>query len=651
MPLSKSKFKTGLHCKNQLFYSLFPDKYANAKNEDPFLLQLAKGGFQVEALARAYYPEGKINTASFREYQKSFDFTQKELKEENTVIFEAGFLIDGYFALSDIVVKNGNKLELIEVKAKSYHPQDEEEFTTKKGLIKPGWKDYLFDLAFQKELASRCFPTLEITAHLLLADKSKVASVSELNQKFRLPAGKDADVRRDLVKRYESAEQLGVKVLSIPEGIDQLVEEIRNGKQLSPSGKTFSVCMDELLMIFENPKFQYIETSLTTCKSCPFYASQEQIDQGLLDGRNECMKTRFNLSETDLKEPNIFEIWDLRNANKLAEEDKFLLKKLNEADLKLNADPNKISRTERQWIQVEKRLQEDSKPYIDQENLLEEMKQWKFPLHFIDFETSMAALPFVSGMRPYEQTAFQFSHHVLHESGQIVHHSEFLLAEPGIFPNFEFVRQLKRALENDHGSIFRYHNHEKTVLNQIKTQLAGSNETDRFELIEFIDFIANGEPNDERMMVDLARVIRDYYYDPATKGSNSLKAYLPAILSSSQFLKLKYTNPIGEINVSSLNFDSDWRWINIENGVVQDPYKRLEPVFLNWNEEQLNAAVSENDAINNGGAAMVAFATLQFREITKDERSALRKKLLQYCELDTLAMVMLYEGLKDLMTK
>ena len=39
------------------------------------------------------------------------------------------------------------------------------------------------------------------------------------------------------------------------------------------------------------------------------------------------------------------------------------------------------------------------------------MKNWKFSLHFIDFETSAVALPFYDKMLPYEQIAFQFSHH------------------------------------------------------------------------------------------------------------------------------------------------------------------------------------------------------------------------------------------------
>jgi hypothetical protein len=51
--------------------------------------------------------------------------------------------------------------------------------------------------------------------------------------------------------------------------------------------------------------------------------------------------------------------------------------------------------------------------------------------------------------------------------------------------------------------------------------------------------------------------------------------------------------------------------------------------------------------VSNGGAAMVAYAKLQYQDMTVPEREELVKGLLKYCELDTLAMVMLYEELRE----
>ena len=45
----------------------------------------------------------------------------------------------------------------------------------------------------------------------------------------------------------------------------------------------------------------------------------------------------------------------------------------------------------------------------------------------------------------------------------------------------------------------------------------------------------------------------------------------------------------------------------------------------------------------DGGAAMMAYAKLQFFNTPEEQRAAIRDSLYKYCELDTLAMVMLWE--------
>ena len=645
--LSKSKFKLAIQCQNQLFFSLFPKEYANSKLNDPFIQALAKGGFQVEALARAYFPEGKMNPTDYYDYQGSFAFTSSAFCKEEAVIFEAGFMENGLFALTDIVVKSNDRVELIEVKAKSYDPTAKNEFVGARGKIKPSWLPYLFDLAFQKELAVRCFPELFFTAKLLLVDKSKTASVDQLNQKFQLsPSG---DPRKEIELKFSDRKDLGNRILSNPDGIDELVDEIRLGKHLSPSGISFSECIDEALALMREPQHQRIESPMSICKSCSYNFSGKDIENDeKKDGGKICMHERFGIELHELSRPNILEIWDHKNNDKLAEQGKFLLSDLQQEDIEPKPEVNKISRTERQWLQVEKSNANDLLPFTEKEALQKELKNWRFPLHFIDFETSMVALPFMKGMRPYEQIAFQYSHHILHQDGRIEHASQFLSAEPGYFPNFDFVRSLKKDLSGDSGTVFRYHNHEKTVLNQIKEQLLHSQEQDKLELISFIDLIANGKTDPDRAMVDLARVIRDYHYHPKTKGSNSLKAYLPAFLDSSSVLQERYSRSIGEARITSLNFTKDWKWFS--KGSVQnaDPYKQLEPVFSDYPEELIQEALKELDVVNNGGAAMIAYAKLQFQNLPNDQRDSIKKRLLQYCELDTLAMVMIYEGLRDI---
>jgi hypothetical protein len=57
----------------------------------------------------------------------------------------------------------------------------------------------------------------------------------------------------------------------------------------------------------------------------------------------------------------------------------------------------------------------------------------------------------------------------------------------------------------------------------------------------------------------------------------------------------------------------------------------------------------EDDELKHGGAAMTAYAKLQFTEMSDLERKELRGALLKYCELDTFSMVLLYEYFMSLL--
>ena len=145
-----------------------------------------------------------------------------------------------------------------------------------------------------------------------------------------------------------------------------------------------------------------------------------------------------------------------------------------------------------------------------------------------------------------------------------------------------------------------------------------------------------------RNMVDMLEVLKLYHYDPATHGSNSIKAVLPAIIASSTNLRARYGRPRGESGIHSLNFEPDWIWVRPDRG--NDPYSALPQLFESKVEkEALSAYVETLEDISDGGAATVAYAKLQFFDLPEKERAAIRDALLRYCELDTLAMVMLYE--------
>lgn len=647
--LSKSRFKTGLSCPNKLYFS--GDKsFKNKEDNNTFLATLAEGGFQVEALARLSYPGGYFVDAPYGAYEKAYKQTLELLNQDEVVIYEAAFLYDGLFVKTDILVKKGNHVRLIEVKAKSFDSTQTDIFIGTRGDIRSSWRPYLFDIAFQTYVAKKCIPEFHFEAFFLMADKSKVATIDGLNQMFRLPD--NGDIRKDVEVKISAEEVQKTSVLS-EVNVTEIVNAIIADEHQYSDDLCFSKAVPLLRNSYQNHSYLNWPTNYSRCKSCEFKIDSDSKKAGFKSGFEFCFSKQHNWTETDFTRPNVFEIWNFRG-QKLLEENRLFLNELKKEDFKVIDEPDAMSSRERRWVQVQKRLEINPEPFVEREGLKKEMDKWLFPLHFIDFETSAVALPFNKGRHPYEQVAFQFSHHMCHADGTIEHASEYINANPGEFPNFKFVAALKKSLDNDQGTIFRFATHENSILNAIKDQLNYSDYLEKDELISFIKTITTPRSKDldhwipNRPMVDLRLIILDYYYNPLTKGSNSIKAVLPAILNTCDFLKNKYSKPISEINLTSINFDEKHLWIQIKDQKVINPYKLLPPIFNQFGEEELEHFISGLDTISDGGAALTAYSKLQFVDMSIKERDSIKKSLFKYCELDTLAMVMIYEHLKTL---
>jgi hypothetical protein len=74
----------------------------------------------------------------------------------------------------------------------------------------------------------------------------------------------------------------------------------------------------------------------------------------------------------------------------------------------------------------------------------------------------------------------------------------------------------------------------------------------------------------------------------------------------------------------------------------------LPTLFEGWSKVRIENTLSEINDIADGGAALTAYAKLQYTDMEEAEINELRSALLKYCELDTLAMVMIYEHFREL---
>jgi hypothetical protein len=647
--LTKSRFKLATECPTKLFYTGKKSQYADQSLDDPFLRELAKGGFQVGELAKLYFPGG--HNIDELDYETALAKTNELLEQENVTIFEAAILFENLFIRVDVLKKTGNLIEIFEVKAKSYRTSEAlGPFLNAAGdRLNANGKSYVLDVAFQAHVVRRAFPDATVTSYLMMADKDARCSTDGLNQKFRIE--KDSSGRTRAVVSGEITEQdLNPQIIT-PLAVDSLCElayeEFGGHAEFEKTVQSWASSYERDEKIVPEPS--------KACGTCQFRASADDTATNLSSGLEECWKESLSIKDEKLPDDTILPIWDFRKKDQLIRDGRVFMKELTEDDIPVTEDglPG-ISRTQRQWMQIRKQVDGDDTFFFDSDGLNAAMSSWTFPLHFIDFETTAVAVPFNKGHRPYEHLAFQFSHHVVHEDGRVEHKSEFLKAVPGEFPNYDFLRALRKSLEGTEGTIFRYATHENSYLNHLYKQLMDDENPpeDREALCVFIKNISTSskdstEPwNGPRAMVDMLELVKRFFYDPRTNGSNSIKKILPAIMSRSEYLRDRYSKPIyGSTDLPSHNFQG-FTWFVEKDGRVVDPYKLLPKLFQDVDADQLDL-LSDGDELADGGAALTAYARLQFEEMSDYERKEIEEALLKYCELDTFAMVMIYEAWRE----
>ncbi|WP_455463185.1 DUF2779 domain-containing protein, partial [Candidatus Hodarchaeum mangrovi] len=544
----------------------------------------------------------------------------KRLIAQNKVIilYEPSIVLEKSYARIDILIKKGSDLELIEVKAKSIDSKNYS-FITNKNYIRSKWKEYLYDVAYQAYLLKQIYPEYTINPYLMLVDSSKIATIPNLNQLIRINRNEDNHICIRLSKSEIREEDLGERILiKIP--VKQYVELIWEGIDVDPTKanseelKRFDERIKEYSSyVSENKK--YLVKIGDKCKACEYRVLPQDLEEGKKSGFMECWKEALGWDDNAFQRPNIFDIWNYNQTQSLIDNKIFFIDDIDIKKLKLN----KI-----QLVQIKTTQNNPSlKPFIHQD-LKHVLSSFKFPYYFIDFETARFALPFNAGLHPYELIVFQFSIHKMKKDGSIEHYAEWIDRNIDKFPNFEFIRQLKKHLTPNEGTIFQYTNYEKNCLETIYYQLnnAQEYEEDAAELLDWIKVLINSQN-----FVDLCEIVKNNYYNPLQHGSFSIKQVIYAIVNSSQYLQSKYSQMY-----YGTNFPDGIRWIERESmSTFKNPYKLLAPLDINLKE------------IKEGGAAMIAYGELYFCDLSPIERQTLLGGLLRYCELDTLAMTMIIE--------
>lgn len=600
--LSKSDFKVARTCDAKLYFR--ENHYPDNQQFDPYLKLLQRGGYMVEALAKAKYPDA-VQLMYGRDVSDDFARTMEELRKENVTLFEATLLVGRRLARVDILEKRGDLIRLIEVKSSMFDgPRHALEIASgKHGIfrtdrkphgIRSDWRDYFEDVCFQVLLLEKVLPGNTIEPWLALLDETKRAAVDNIPSLFELAkTGDRLHTARYIGNRAQYAALDLITEVRVSAEVDLLRTEI------AEAAARFEERLDAPLDVF----LEGLERN-SKCTSCEF----RHWPPAEKDGFVACWG---KLAEPKPHALDLYSIGKVRATDgrpiiqTLFESGKTAL-----ADIPIErlatakGEIGPLALRQRRQIEYSRR----GEIFIDPA-LGESLQALKGPVHFIDFEAARLALPYHGKMRPYGLLAFQWSCHTRTTAAARPTHTEWLNTEDS-WPNQTFAESLRGAI-GDEGPVVTWSSFERTTLRQIPPELSTFGR-EAPELVEWMNHVA------ERRVVDMYQWCNDWYYHPGMGGRSSIKVVLDAIWRTDESMRGQFE-----------------QWTGLGADPATDPYASLPPIDIN--------GVLRN--VQEGTGAVLAYEELMYGASKHDEarRASWAALLRQYCALDTLSMVLAFE--------
>lgn len=603
---SKSDFKLARDCAAKLTWR--ERGYPDATDDNPYLGLLAEGGYMVEQLARLLFPEGRELEYDPRRAVEAWETSRDALAHDGTW-FEATLLDGVQLARVDVLRRKGNRFDLFEVKSKSFSDETSDggagPFRSKKsphGILAP-WRPYLEDVTYQVHVLRRCFPDAEVHAHLIIVNNDATASVEAMPRLFEIRRGAGDD-EKDLEVRFigdpdsiDPAELLAV--INVDGEVAELFDEVRT-------------IADEQSARYDGRDVAHVEAPIGMhCGKCEFRADPASGPSGFHECWGPLAPT--GPSVLDLYKFGMTKHGDEKLGDLMIRNGRIGLDEVDPTHL-VKRDGSPTAASARQLVQI--RHTQDGTRWIGA-GLAPALAAVRYPLHFIDFETSALAIPYHRGMRPYQSVGFQWSCHTVAAPGAEPVHREWLNTTD-LWPTREFVTTLRETL-GDEGTVLMWSPFERTTLRQAREQLV-TYDAATPDLLAWLEPFAEKDHAATRLL-DQHRLCEAHYFHPAMHGRTSIKWVLDAIWQDDADVRRQFQAWMGR--------DA----FEVPEGI--GPYEAMPAVTVAGTE--LNVA--------DGTGAMRAYQAMLYGDPDDRERFAghWADLLRRYCKLDTLAMVLIWE--------
>ncbi len=194
---------------------------------------------------------------------------------------------------------------------------------------------------------------------------------------------------------------------------------------------------------------------------------------------------------------------------------------------RLDEIPSDARLSDSQWLEVNAAL--DGEERINKSRIKEFISRLgKGPLIFMDFESSMPAIPQFKNSRPYQQICYQYCVIIQDSIGKNEYTRKEFIAEPGYDPRASFVKSLLEDTVTP-GKIIVYNKaFEVTRLRELANQFPLFKDEIEERISRIVDLM---EPFEKK-----------YYYHPSFKGSFSIKVVAPALSPEISYKNLNIQN-------------------------------------------------------------------------------------------------------------
>lgn len=663
--LTKSLFKGALDCPLKLRHAL--EGCPRTSDDDDFMRMLAEGGYYFEAYVRAHLPGTDLSGRRGTREDLSRQALELIAKGDG-ILHEATFVHGSLSARCDTIRVAGDRVSVLEIKSKSSKSDDEESdnpmpiVSEKNGKVLSSWLPYVADLAFQVHVVRQALAAAGIrkTVHagFILPDKSRVAGPEDVFSKFRHELREDADAKAS--ERKSVWGRPAITYLGKPDPKACLFMETPADDAVALLEAGFSAGGTDTLAAPLKERIDHLEASMrgiqpwpeppigVACNKCEYWVDPADIPAGKTSGAAWCWKGRKLHERNNLM--SLYHFGSLARSKDNRQVIDVLLRSKTDALPSVTELPVELLSDKGRGILHRRQIEavRTGQTYVSPELVADpdavlRSKPEHYPLFFFDYEGIRTLVPLSEGRRPYAQTAFQWSCHIIDRPGVALRHEEFLDMESDD-PTLACLQSL-RALIGDQGTFYHWSNYEVTVTREITLELKGRNPTDKATQ----DLVAWSErtfgvkedkskpdaPKASDRIVDLLKIAQEHYYHPDQAGSFSIKKVLPVVWKSPEARALfpKYER--------------------MEDGSpAADPYDTL---LLNTKRrpELTHIPAERFSELRNGTDAMMTYMKCRFGPESSDPalKAIYTGAILEYCALDTAAMAMIWHHWRNLFPK